>query len=99
MRQRITLLTVLLCIICAPAIAQVSQLTGSVRWQNGGPAQGVTVSIGAYSVVTDRSGSYRFGFLRPGTYAVAISPPGKPTKSFKVQVAAGATRRDFTIAW
>jgi hypothetical protein len=99
MRQRITLLAVLLCVICAPATAQVSQLTGSVRWQTGGRAQGVTVSIGAYSVVTDRSGGYSFRFLRPGTYVVAISPPGKPTKSFKVQLAAGATRRDFTIAW
>jgi hypothetical protein len=99
MRQRITLWAALLCFICAAATAQVSQLIGSVRWQNGGPAQGVTVSIGAYSVVTDRSGSYRFGFLRPGAYEVAISPPGKATKSFKVQIAAGATRRDFTIAW
>lgn len=99
MRQRIILVALLLCAICWPATDQASQLTGSVRWQNGAPAQGVALTIGAYTVVTDKSGSYRFGYLRPGTYSVAVSPPGKPTKSFKVQVAAGSTHRDFTIAW
>lgn len=99
MRQRITLMAVLFCAISLQVAAQVSQLTGVVRWQNGGLAQGVTLTIGAYSVVTDRSGGYSFRFLRPGSYIVAISPPGKPTKSFKVQVAAKATHQDFTIAW
>ena len=99
MRQRITLLALLLCVVILQAAAQVSQLMGSVRWQNGAPAQGVALTIGAYTVVTDKSGSYSFGYLRPGTFSVAVSPPGKPTKSFKVQVAAGATHQDFTIAW
>jgi hypothetical protein len=99
MRQRITLLAVLFCAISLQVVAQVSQLAGSVRWQNGGPAQDVTLTIGTYSVVTDRSGAYRFRFLQPGTYSVAVTPPGKPTKSFKVQVGARATKQDFTITW
>jgi hypothetical protein len=99
MRRRITLLAILLCAICLAAAAQVSQLTGSVRWPDGKPAQGVALTIGAYTVVTDKIGSYRFAYLRPGTFVVQISPPGKPTKSFKIQVTAGATHKDFTIAW
>jgi hypothetical protein len=93
MRQRITLVVVLLCAISLQVVAQVNQLAGSVRWQNGVPAQGVALTIGAYTLVTDRSGAYSFKFLRPGTYSVAVSPSGKPAKSFKVQVGRSHTPR------
>jgi len=99
MSRRIILWAIVLSMLTGLAVAQSSSLFGSVRWQTGGAAVGVTVSIGGYNVVTDKTGSYRFGFLRPGTYIVVISPPGKPSRSFKVAVAGNALRRDFTINW
>ena len=84
MSRRIILWAIVLSMLTGLAVAQSSSLFGSVRWQTGGAAVGVTVSI---------------GFLRPGTYIVVISPPGKPSRSFKIAVAGNPLRHDFAINW
>jgi len=99
MMKKVTLLAVLICLFSAiPVVAEFSQLYGRVRWQSGQPAQGVTMSIGGYSIVTDQNGHYRFSSIHPGLYVISISPPRRPTRSFRVNIT-GSTQQDFTINW
>lgn len=91
--------TVLAVLCSALAVAAGnSELSGTVFWSNGSPAQAVVVGIGGYSVTTGSDGEYSFS-LDPGEYVVAVSPPGGATRSFSVRVDPGSTRRDFTIDW
>lgn len=82
-----------------PTVVEASELYGKVTWSSGNPAEGVLVSIGGYSVATDQKGEYKFSSLEPGDYTVAISPPGRATKSFRVRVSGDFTQQDFTIDW
>jgi hypothetical protein len=82
-----------------PVGGQQSQLQGYVRWQNGRPASNSTISIGEYAVTTDQHGHYSIGFLHPGRYVISISPPGRSTRSFWVNVSLGSNSRDFTVDW
>lgn len=99
MMKKITLLVVLICLFSAtPVVAKFGQLYGWVRWQNGQPAQGVTMSIGGYSIVTNQKGYYGFSSIYPGLYVISISPPRRPTRSFRVNIT-GSTQQDFIINW
>ncbi len=99
--KKIKLLAVLLCLLFATAIVakRYSELSGQVKWKDGQPAKGTVLSIGGYSVRTDKNGGYKFKILKPGEYVVSISPPGKRTKSFKVNVTDKHTKKDFIINW
>ena len=66
---------------------------------NGQPAIGVTLTIGGYSVVTDSSGHYAFGYLARREYVVTVIPRDKRPKSFPVSVTDNPTHRDFVIDW
>lgn len=79
--------------------AQSSQLQGYIRWTNNQPVSGATVSIGAYAIGTDQHGHYNFGPLNPGQYTIAISPPGKPSRSFSISVGPGPVQIDFKVDW
>src|SRR3954468_796743 len=64
-----------------PALAQ--SITGTVRDDSGAVLPGVTVEASspaliekAKSAVTDGTGQYRIGDLRPGTYALTFTLPG-----------------------
>lgn len=92
-------LTLILILVAAAAPQRDSQLSGYVRYNNRTAAKGVVLSVGSFSVTTDVNGYYRIGYLKPGAKMVSITPPGKPTKSFPVQVGANPTQRDFNVDW
>ena len=84
----------------APGVAgKSSELSGHVYYSNKTPAQGVVLSIGNYSVTTDKDGYYRMTFLRPGSQEVLVTPPDKATRSFTVTVESELTLKDFWIDW
>lgn len=76
-----------------------SELSGHVYYINKTPAEGVVLSIGNYSVTTNKDGYYRMTFLRPGSQEVLITPPNKATRSFTVTVESEPTFKDFWIDW
>jgi len=89
---------ILLCIVLA--IGQKStELYGHIKYTNGTAASGVGVSIGNYSVTTDKDGYYKMGFLKPGVTTVWITPPYKKTRSFRVVIGRTPTQKDFMINW
>jgi hypothetical protein len=79
--------------------AESGELSGRVKWRNNTPAQGVTMTIGAYSVVTDQHGIYSFKFLNPGRYVLVIGASGKPSRSFWVSISEVSNQQDFIINW
>ena len=106
MKKKITIISAYVAILVTIIIVgsseaqyQYGQVQGYVRWANGSAAQGVVMSISGYSVSTNQSGYYSFGYLNPGRYVISISPPGRSTRSFWVMVTQGATRQDFRIEW
>ena len=88
-------------VLCATlALAQKStQLYGYVKYSNGSPASGVVLTLGNYSVTTDKSGYYKMTFLRPGRFGVSVTPPGKKTVTIRVVINSTPTKADFTITW
>ena len=91
-------LIISVCVVVAAA-QQPTQLSGHVYYKNKTPARGVVLSIGSYSVVTDATGFYKFGFLKPGVCTVSMTPPGKRTRPFRVSMLSTATTKDFVIDW
>jgi hypothetical protein len=78
-------LSVLACVavLAAPAAAQTSAISGTVRDASGAVLPGVTVEISSpaliekvRTVVTDGDGRYQVVSLRPGVYAVTFTLPG-----------------------
>ena len=76
-----------------------TEMYGRVTYRDGSAASGVVLTIGNYSVTTDANGDYKMAFLRPGVTLVAVSPPRKITKTFRVNIAPTPMRRDFPIDW
>lgn len=98
-RKLFVLVFVPFIVLMTPAHAQSTRLEGIVTSPNGQPVQGVTMTIGNYSVVTDRSGRYAFDYLRPGKYVVTVSPRDKRPRSFTASVTATPRNRNFRIDW
>ena len=94
----ISLILILVAAAAATAPADTA-LSGYVRYQNNSAAKGVVVSIGNFSVTTDANGYYRIDYLRPGVKTVLVTPTGRQTRSFQVQVGASPTQRDFRVDW
>ena len=78
---------------------EAAELNGRVAWSNGRPAVGVTLTIGSYSVISNSNGDYAFTFLAKGRQVVSISPSGKKTRSFTVEITDDDMRKDFVITW
>lgn len=92
-------LVICVCIVLAAA-QQQSELSGHVYYKkNNSPAKGVIVTIGNYSVVTDRGGYYKLTFLKPGSQLVSVKFPGRSTRSFRVMIGSKPTSKDFVIDW
>lgn len=89
---------ILACVALAVA-GKSSEMYGHVYWSNNTPAEGVVLSIGNYSVTTERDGSYKMAFLRPGPQEVSITPPGKSTRKRTVTIKPEPTLQDFRIEW
>jgi len=98
MKAVLCAVVILVCVLVAMA-QQTSELYGWVKYTNQSPAQGVVLTLGNYSVATDRNGYYKIPFLRPGTRAISIAPPGKATRSRPVKIEATPTRFDVQIDW
>ena len=98
-RKLAALVVVPFLVLMTPVHAQSMRLEGIVTSRFDQPVQGVTMTIGNYSVVTDRRGRYAFDYLRPGRYVVTVSPRDKRPRSFPVAVTANPTRVNFRIDW
>ena len=89
---------ILACVMLVMA-QQASELNGYVTYPNKSPVQGVVLTMGNYSVVTDKNGFYRMTFLKPGVRTITISPPGKATRSRPVKILPTPTRLDIQVDW
>jgi len=76
-----------------------SELSGYVRYGDNSPAGGVILSIGNFNVATDANGYYRMAALAPGVKSVAVTPPRRVTRTFRVVVNSNPTQRDFRVDW
>lgn len=98
--MKAALLAILIMACIAVTMAQQqSELSGFVKYNNKTAARGVIVTIGTYSVVTNKDGYYRMTFVKPGSRVVSITPPYKATKYYKVRIEMSPTRKDFEINW
>ena len=89
---------ILVCVMLVMA-QQASELNGYVTYPNKSPVPGVVLTMGNYSVVTDKNGYYRMTFLKPGVRTISISPPGKATRSRPVKILPTPTRLDIQVDW
>jgi hypothetical protein len=92
-------LTLVLVLMMTALAQRSSELSGYVRYGDNSPASGVILSIGNFNVATDANGYYRMSSLSPGVKSVAVTPPGKLTRTFKVVVNNSPTQRDFRVDW
>jgi hypothetical protein len=83
MVARLTFAAALLGLLPAAALAQTSAIAGVVKDTSGAVLPGVTVEASSPALiekvrtaVTDSSGQYKIGSLRPGTYTVTFTLPG-----------------------
>ncbi len=91
--------TLVLILVIAALGQSSSELSGYVRYGNNSPVSGAILSIGNFSVATDKNGYYRISYLTPGPKTVAVTPPNRETRRFPVVVNSGATQRDFKVDW
>ena len=77
-------------------------LSGTVRDAGTGqPVSGANLSLGSgtgSSTVTSSTGTYSFGALTNGTYAVAVTKAGYDPSSFSVKIAGQPITQDVTIS-
>jgi len=92
-------ITLVLVFLVAAAAQSNSELYGYVRYRDNSPAKGTVVSIGNFSVTTDANGYYKMTYLNPGLKIVSITPPGKPTRSFRVRIGSNPKQQDFIVDW
>ncbi len=98
--MKVVLCTTVIFVCVVLAMAQKSsELNGHVWYSNKSPAEGVILTIGNYSVTTDKDGYYKITFLKPGLCRVLIKPPDKATRSFKVMIGSTPTQKDFVVNW
>jgi hypothetical protein len=91
--------TLVLVLVTVTLAQRSSELSGYVRYSDNSPARGVILSIGNFSVATDANGFYKMSYLAPGVKAVAVTPPKKITRTFRVVVNNNPTQRDFKVDW
>jgi hypothetical protein len=91
--------TLVLILMIAALAQNSSELSGYVRYRDNSPVRGAILSIGNFNVATDERGYYRMSSLRPGVKDVAVSPPDKQTRTFRVVVNSSPTQRDFNVDW
>lgn len=93
-------LILILVAVAGAAAQRDTALSGYVRYKNNNAAaKGVVLSVGSFSVTTDANGYYKIDYLKPGVKVVSITPPGRQTRSFTVQVGANPTQKDFFVDW
>lgn len=99
--SKLRTLSIALVLLSAMALttAEAAKLAGRVTWSDGSPAVGVTLTMGSYSVTSNRNGEYTFSFLATGRQVVSVSPPGKRTYSFVVEIAGDNIYKNFVITW
>jgi len=98
MKAVLCAVAILVCVILAMA-QQTSELYGWVTYTNQSPAQGVVLTMGNYSVATDKNGYYKVPFLKPGWRTILITPPGKASRPRRVKIETWATRHDVRVDW
>src|SRR5262245_61557248 len=75
-------------------------LFGKITWPDGRAARGVTITIGANSVVTQTDGGFDFDFIAPGQYVLTIGVPGKRSHAERVTIERGQKgEKNFVINW
>jgi carboxypeptidase family protein len=99
MKILISTTMIFVCLVLGIAAQRSTEMSGRVTNRDGSAASGVVLTIGNYSVTTDREGNYKMTFLRPGVNTVAVSPPRKPTRTLKVTISPTPMRKDFLIDW
>lgn len=92
-------LTLVLVLVIVALAQSASELSGYVRYSDNSPVAGAIVSIGNFNVATDARGHYKMSSLRPGVKAVAVTPPNKDTRTFRVVVNGSPTQQDFKVDW
>ncbi len=98
MKLALSLMLVLVLVIAALAQSS-SELSGYVRYGDNSPVNGAVLSIGNFNVATDGNGYYKISYLRPGVKVVAVSPPNKDTRTFRVVVNDSPTQQNFKVDW
>ena len=90
--------------VCNTAAEQVTQVEGHVRWSDGSPAAGISVSNGFDVAVTDADGHYTlpdnsdvwyFYISMPSDAVISKNADGCP--DFYKRKLAGSSRYDFTL--
>ncbi len=86
----------LLAVAAAPALAdgpETGNITGTVTAADGSPLPGVTITLvgerGEQSVISDDTGAYRFGLVRPGEYQLRAELEGMEPALGAAKVDAG----------
>lgn len=97
MKAALCAIAIMVCVMLAMA-QQTSELYGWVTY-NKSPVPGVVLTMGNYSVATDKNGYYKIPFLKPGRRTISIAPPGKATRSKTVTIESTPTRFDVPIDW
>jgi hypothetical protein len=92
-------ITLILVFLVVAAAQSSSELSGYVTYTDRRPASGAVVTVGNFSVTTDANGYYKLGFVRPGMRTVLITPQGRATRSFTVNVGTGPTKQNFVVNW
>lgn len=91
---------ILVLVLVIAALAQSSsELSGYVRYGDNSPVRGAILSLGNFNVATDGNGYYKMSYLTPGVKLVAVTPPKKVTRTFKVVVNNSPTQQDFKVDW
>jgi Carboxypeptidase regulatory-like domain len=98
--MRRTLIFVVLIAVNAPTVVFAEELFGKITWPDGRAARGVTITIGANSVVTKTDGGFDFDFIAPGQYVLTIGVPGKRSHAERVTIEQGQkSEKNFVINW
>ncbi len=98
MKAALCVTLIFVCLVVAAA-QRPTELFGYVKNSDNSPAKGVVVSLGNFNVTTDNNGYYKLTYVKPGTSVVSLTPPRKPSRSFRVPIGATSTQKDFKIDW
>ncbi|GGF04526.1 TonB-dependent receptor [Hymenobacter cavernae] len=83
------------------AAAQTGSIQGHISTPAGQPAVGVSIGLKGTTIgsITDASGDYNLGQLKPGTYTIGVSIIGFKTQQRRAEVKANAaTTQNFTLS-
>lgn len=99
MKTALCVTLIFVCLVVAAAAQRPTELFGYIKNGDNSPAKGVVVSVGNFSVTTDNNGYYKLTYVKPGTNVVSLTPPRKPSRSFRVPIGPTPTQKDFKVDW